>query len=112
NINSRNIALQRLRIAHRPALLGRQLNPQALQKVVVRGVACQCEYEVVLQTDGSARSPPYHVILLDTRHTAAEVRSNLAIFNAVLDIRLDPVFDVMMDLRPAVNQCDPRAVTP
>src|SRR3954466_4716514 len=49
NINTRHIALQRFRIAHRTTLIFRQLNPNPAQERVVRMVSNQRKDEIVLQ---------------------------------------------------------------
>src|ERR1035437_3226391 len=112
NINSRNIALQRDRIANRAALLLRQFNPHAAQKIVVRMVANQGEHEVILQADRAARRIDKNVVDADFLHRTVEVSLDLPILDAVFNVGLDPVFNMMVELPVAVDQCDTGSVPP
>src|SRR5579864_8413829 len=84
-INSGYIALQRLRIAHRPAFFCGQFDSQALQEVVVGMVSRQRENEVVFQTDLSMRSIYQDVVRPDFYNLALEVRANFSAADAIFD---------------------------
>src|ERR1700678_2821586 len=55
-INAGHIALQRYWVANWPALLTRQFNAHAAQKVVVGMVANQGQDKIIVQPNGPARS--------------------------------------------------------
>ena len=53
----------------------------------------------------------HDVVELDALDRRVEVRGDLAPFDAVLDVGLDPVLDVAMQLRAAMDERDARSVT-
>src|SRR4051794_28118016 len=85
NINAGYIALQRLWIAHRAALILCKLDPDSPQKRIVRMIPNQREHEVVLQLHFALRSVQDHRIWQHLANRAIEVRLDFLRFNTVLD---------------------------
>src|SRR5208282_4384484 len=54
-VDSRNIRLQGFRIAAGAELLRREFDPDAAQEVVIRMVAGECKYKIVLQSNRPGR---------------------------------------------------------
>src|SRR5579872_555082 len=111
-INPRHIAFQAGRIAGRAAKLTFNADSQRFQKLEIRPIPGERQNRLVRQHDGAVRRGQSNPVRIDAGHGAFEIRGDLAGFDPVLDIRLDPVFDVAVHRRPTVHQRDPRAVAP
>src|SRR5579872_357557 len=111
-VNPAHIALERHRVAYRPALLFRKFNSHAAQKIVVGMVANQRQHKIILQSDRPPRSDDHNVIHADFLHRTAEVRLDLSGFDAVLEVWLDPVLHMMMNLRLAMHERHSRPMPP
>src|SRR5258708_31392500 len=91
NINPSHVALQGLRIARRTFLIAQQLDARARQKLKVRMVSRQRKDEIILQFNLVLRRLQDDRIRCDLTNSGIEARGDLAIFDAVLNIRIDPV---------------------
>ena len=94
-------------------MLLRQLDSHAAQEIVIGMVANQGQHEIILQADRSARRDDHDVVNADLLHRAVEVGFDISLFLMRFSrVRLDPVLDVVVQLRLAIDQRDARAVTP
>src|SRR5437660_4246577 len=75
-------------------------------------VADERQYEVVLQANRAARRVDDHVIDANFLHGAVEEGFNIAVLDTVLQVGLDPVLDVVMDLRTTIYERNAGAVPP
>jgi len=112
NIDSRDVALQRDRIAYRTILFGRKLNPHAAEKIVIRMVADKSEDKIVLQANRTARRVDHYMVHANFLHRAVEVRFDVIALYAVFQVGLDPVLNVVVQLRAAIGQSDACAMPP
>src|SRR5438477_6177965 len=98
-INSGNIALQCLGIAHRTHVITilRKLHTDGAQEIEIRVIASKRKDKVILQALFAVGSADAHEIFADLAYRAVEERFHLASLDAVLDIRLDPILHVGMN---------------
>src|SRR5271165_5263928 len=91
-INSRHIALQRLRIDDRTLVgFAAQLDAKRAEKFEVGMISGQSEDVVVGQRDHSLRRFEHDVLQRDLADAGIEVGFHLSCLVAVLDVGLDPV---------------------
>ena len=111
-MDSRDIALQRCGIAKRLSILALKAHAQPFKKIKVWVVAGQGKNKIVLDRNQALGCLQDDRIRRDLDYLGGEMVLDLSIFNAVFDIRLDPVFDVSVYLRTAMYQCHPSAIAP
>src|SRR5262249_23806114 len=75
-------------------------------------VAGEGEYEVVLQLTLAVRSAYADTLGQYVFHNTAEMRCDLAVGYAVLDVRFDPVLHVLVHAGAAMDQRDARPAPP
>ena len=66
-------------------------------------VADERQHKIVLHSKRSAGRLDHHVVHADFLHGTVEISFDLVILDAILEIGLDPVFDVMMQLAAAID---------
>src|SRR5438270_11097400 len=84
DVNALHIAFERHGIADRTALLLREFDAHAAQKIVVRMVPDQRQDKIILQPDGSSRRVENDVVNADLLHRTAEVGDDPTVRNAIL----------------------------
>ena len=91
-----------------PGAVGRPLGVEAdsvrFQELGIRTIARHGEHEIVLETLFAVGSLDTYEGLTDLEHGGTKVRGDLAVLDAVFDVGLDPVFDVLMDRFAAMNK--------
>src|ERR1700677_2078231 len=112
NGHSQNIRFQGLRIADWTHLFRREFNARAPQKIISGMVAGEREDEIIFQAQRAGGSAQNDAIFVDLPYRAVEMRGDLSGFDAVLDIGAHPVFNVVVNLRSAMDESDPRSVPP
>src|SRR5581483_11481885 len=100
HVDSRDITFQGRRIAYRPALLRRELDSQAAQEIIIGVIAGKCKNKVVVQVGDAVGRVYHYVIGANFADEAIEVRGDLAILDPVFDVRLDPIFHMMVHVWP------------
>ncbi len=82
------------------------LKPDAdpFKKTEVEVIAGHRKNEVILDRQRAFRSFKLNRILLDDHHARVEMGLDLAVLDAVFDVRLDPVFNVAVHCGIAMNQ--------
>src|SRR5579862_3440595 len=75
-------------------------------------VASHGKDKVILQLEWTVRGLEIHVFNSDFRNRTAEVGSNLAILDAVFNVRQNPVLDVIVQLGSTMHQGHARPVPP
>src|ERR1700733_6497532 len=95
-VDTRYIALQRLRIARRAAVFPFHLYANRSQKIKVGMVPGQGKDKIILQSNQSLRRQQLDRVFRDAGHGAGKVGSDFAVLDAIVDVRQNPVFDVVM----------------
>src|SRR6201998_3382145 len=86
--DSLHIALQRLRIANRQFIRSLETHAHALKETEVGMIPRHRKHKVVLDRLDTLRRLQNHSIRRNLQHVRVEVRFNLAVLDAVLDIGL------------------------
>ena len=81
-----------------------KLHAETLDEVEVGMVPREREYEVIRNGEAAARGGESDVVLGDVGDGGGEVRGDLPILDAVIDVGQDPVFDVAMHLRTTMDK--------
>lgn len=89
-----------------------ELYAELLDEIEVGMIAGEGEDEVVFEGQRAFGRGEFDFIFGDVGDSAVEVRLDLAVFDAVVDIGKNPVFDVLVHLRAAMDEGDARAVAP
>src|SRR5271170_4597949 len=90
-INPGYVALQALSIAHRKQVLTFQPNAERDQEFEVRMVPGQRKYAVVPKLLQTLRSVDPDTVRANLGHCTGKIRSDLAVLDAILDVRQNPV---------------------
>src|SRR5262249_13850654 len=107
-----NIALKGHGIAHRPTLLCREFNTHGAKEIVIGVISSEGEHEVILDGDFAFGSLQDYMVEGNLLHGGVEVSRDLAVFDAIFNVRTNPILHMRMHPGPAVNQGDARSMTP
>jgi hypothetical protein len=105
-INALAFTLQRFRVGVRPFGFGIEADAQRGHEIHVGVVARHGENEIVLEPDLALGGSYTDGIRPDLQHARAEVSFDLASSDPVLQVGLDPVFDLVGDRLAPVDQGD------
>src|ERR1700733_9359697 len=83
-VETGDIALQRLRIARRAAVFPFHLYANGSLKIKVGMVPGQGKDKIIVQRNRSLGRQQLHTIFRDAGHGAGEIRSDFAVFNAIV----------------------------
>ena len=107
-VYTRPVALKCVRIGLRAPSGRVELDSHMPQKLDVRVITDQGEYEIVFEPLLPIRRPDTDAVFGDVFHGGAQVPGDLAFLEAILNVRFDPVLDGVAQLRLPVDEGDPR----
>src|SRR5882757_4633720 len=111
-VDARKVAFERYGIADGTVLLGRQIDPNAGQEIVIGVVSGQRKNEVIFQALRTSRSVEHNEVRTNLEDSAIEIGRNLTGLDAVLDVRPYPILHVRMNLGAAVDHCHASSMPP
>ena len=112
-IDAGYVALEGCRVADGAAVVCLvEVHAEPLDKREVRVVAGEREDDVVRDRLLACRGAEGDGVFVDLFDGGVEVRGDLAVFDAVVDVGQDPILNVPVHLGAAVDQGDAGAVTP
>src|SRR5689334_10932512 len=109
-VDSRHIALQRVRIQRWSSAFGVELHTQTLDERKIRVVAGQGEHMFCRKPLSLPMLLNHYFVLGELLNAGIKERLDLACLDAVFDVRANPILEGSTQFFSTMHQCDSRSI--